>query len=116
MRQLVLLLAFAACAGDSGSDGDCEKAARKACQKACACPNPDGKCRIGDRVFTFTFDNEAACLDLYLDTGCTMDNPGVDFAMCNAALDGAVCVADSTVAGGTRLDQPGACEVGGGPP
>ncbi len=115
MRIVLFILVLGACGGGSDSDGDCEMSARKACKKACACPNPDGKCRIGDSQFTFSFDNEDRCLDLYLDTGCTMDNPGVDFAKCNVALDSAVCVADSTVAGGMRLDQPGACEVGGGP-
>ena len=115
MRSLVLVVFLVACADDGGEQSDCEISARKACMKACACPNPDGKCRIGDSQFTFSFDNEDKCLDFYFGQGCSMANPGVDFAKCKVALDSAVCVADSTITGAMRLDQPGACEVGGGP-
>ena len=87
-----------------------------ACAGACSCANPDGKCRIGDSVYTFEFADEAACLDFYLDYGCTMENPGVDFEQCAMALESAVCVPDSSGPSNMRFDQPGACEVNGGPP
>ena len=114
---LVALTFFAACT-ESSSDGGtaCERSARMACEGACACTNPDGMCRIGDRVHTFEFADETACLAFYLDYGCSMPNPGIDFDQCEMALASATCVPDSSGPENQRFDQPGACEVNGGPP
>jgi hypothetical protein len=90
----------------------CESAGTKICARACACAT-DGKCRIGVATDAGTasinFDDEQACLDLYVALGCSGGGEaGFDYARCDSAVDDAACV---DTAGGRGVLMPAECNV-----
>lgn len=124
---LLLSLSLAvACGSDDRSDADttksetapasanaCEAAGTMLCARACACAT-DGKCRLGVSTASgnaaVNFENERACLDLYVVLGCAGGGePGFDYARCEEAIDTA-CV---DTAGGRGALLPSECNVSG---
>ena len=105
---LICLLA-AGCGSDDGSP--CEQAGNLLCQMACDCGEDNCGVGVGGVAGTATisFDNLAACTDLYVAVGCQGGGePGKDYSACLDALASAQC--DSEAVGGAAVLLPDACQ------
>jgi hypothetical protein len=98
------------CSGGDGDDGPvadtCEDVNQRICDLACACTDGD-ECKILSGAVTITHDDPADCSGFWVTFGCMQDEAdAVDYAACNAALDGAQCAdADD----GMALQFPADC-------
>ena len=107
----IVITGLSACtSGGSGetsaSDGPCETAGRKICERGCAC---GAECKTGFQTnfggaTTFTWSDQADCEGNYVTSRCRNGgDPAVDYAACLDAVNAATCTDESLVV-------PTACE------
>ena len=101
---LVVLIAVAACGGDS----PCEAFGKQLCDKACSCSDECGLI-FGDT--RLTFDEERTCRSFYVTLGCqNEDAEDFDYEGCSTALDESACGMTTTGQVGFVYPDGPACD------